>query len=81
LASGHGKIKLNTKNNGKDINMVMKVKKDEVTMDVVRSLALELSDVVDNKVVLSQEEQENLYDSITCILEDYFDYPDYTNYN
>ena len=61
--------------------MVMKVKKDEVTMDVVRSLALELSDVVDNKVVLSQEEQENLYDAMTCFLEAYFDYPDYTNYN
>ena len=59
----------------------MKVKKDEVTMDVVRSLALELSDVVDNKVVLSQEEQENLYDATVCFLEGYFDYPDYTNYN
>jgi hypothetical protein len=61
-----------------ELIVVKKCSKQDITMDVVNSLSLSLSDFVCDKVALSKEDDENLYDDIVEMLERFFNYPDYS---
>jgi hypothetical protein len=61
------------------------MKKDQVDMDQINSWLVRLHEAIEQEVVLSTEEQEHLdaliYGNISEILERFFDYPGYNNYN
>ncbi len=65
--------------------MSKKYSKSQVHMDLINSWLLTLHQAIDEDVSLSVEEQEHLeaivYGNISSYLEQFFDYPDYNNYN
>lgn len=65
--------------------MSKKLLKKDVHMDLINSWLLSLHQQIDNEVSLTEEEGEELeaivYGNISNYLEQFFDHPDYNNYN
>jgi hypothetical protein len=62
-----------------------KLEKNAVHMDLINSWLSELHQRIESDVSLCAEDQEHLealvYGNISNIVEHFFDYPDYNNYN
>lgn len=57
------------------------MKKDQVHMELIANISLELIDKVEEKIELTKEDSDKLFDIIHDNLEAFFNYPDYRNYN
>jgi hypothetical protein len=62
-----------------------KIAFEQVHMDLINSWLLTLHEEIDNNVSLSEEQQAHLeaivYGNISNFIEQFFNYPDYSNYN
>lgn len=63
----------------------IKLEKNAVHMDQINSWLLELHQRIESDIDLNAEDQEHLealvYGNISNIIEQFFGYPDYNNYN
>lgn len=63
----------------------IKLEKGAVHMDQINSWLLELHQRIESDIDLNEEDQEHLealvYGNISNIIEQFFSYPDYNNYN